>query len=102
MSPDETAWEDGLYAQDDDENLSIDLDPHTSTDNGNPQRPNHHQTSTWLDDEDPPDRALDMTEQNYEEQAAEAAASTSSGRQASQPQSDDEEELEDTFHVDLE
>lgn len=48
-------------------------------------------------------RALDMTEQNYEEQAAEAEAAMQGIQQdpsksETQPQN---EELEDTFHVDL-
>lgn len=50
-------------------------------------------------------RALDMTEQNYEEQDAEAAAAMQgiqqdpSLKEESQPQND--EEPEDTFHIDL-
>ena len=47
-------------------------------------------------------RALDMTEQNYEEQAAEAEAAVQGTQQVppkqGQPQN---EEQEDTFHIDL-
>lgn len=48
-------------------------------------------------------RALDMAEQNYEEQAAEAEAATQGIQQdppkkQGQPQ---DKELEDTFHIDL-
>ena len=68
---------------------------------------NHHQIPTWLDDPQSPVEALDMTEQNYEEQAAEAAAAAATqgtpqatATHASQP-SNRNEELEDNFHIDL-
>ena len=48
-----------------------------------------------------------MSEQNYEEQAAEAAAAAQNPQQVPQQgpsnsQGGDGEELEDTFHIDLE
>lgn len=101
MSPEETIWEDALHPReedDDDDALTIDLPTSTSTTHNT--YPRHRPTPTWLDDEHSPVRALDMSEQNYEEQAAAGPSSTTAP--ASQPQGgENEEEEEDTFHIDL-
>ncbi len=88
----------------------FDLYTHTSTGNADGMAfqppPNRDLASTnkeIADTEPSTVRALDMTEQNYEEQEAEAAAAMHGMEQAppkndGQPQA---EELEDNFHVDL-
>ena len=99
-----------MYPEDRIDNSDIDRHPQTFTDDGSgmaskrPPIPDLAQT-----DEDSPDiepstaRALDMTEQNYEEQAAEAEAAMQGVQQdptekKAQPQDD---ELEDPFHINL-
>ncbi|KAF6238628.1 hypothetical protein HO173_003134 [Letharia columbiana] len=87
---DEAIWESALYPEDRDDDLNIDLHAHTPTDNRNDTKP----SSTV--------RALDMTEQNYEEQAAEAAASMQGIQQnAPEQQGRPQTEEPDTFHIDL-
>ncbi|KAL9070524.1 MAG: hypothetical protein Q9161_004821 [Pseudevernia consocians] len=86
---DETAWEDALYRDERDDYLHVDLRAYYST--------------TGEDGQPSTVRALDMTEQNYEEQAAQAEAAMQGIQQApsrsdGQPEN---EELEDTFHIDL-
>ncbi len=92
-----------MYSVDEDD-LILNLDTYTFTEDGRPY-PNRLQTPPWLNEEQGPVRALDMTEQNYEEQDAEAAAAAASQgtpqAQASQSQDSSKEELEDNFHVDL-
>ena len=97
-SPEETAWEKTLYEID---NLDFsNLDTEDSTNNG----VDRHQSLAWLDNPTFPVRNLDMTEQNYEEQAAEAEAARQNPQPAP-PKKDSEpageEELEDTFHINL-
>ena len=86
-SSENTAWEQTL--DEDDANLYHLLRAHLSE---------SEQTPNWLnDDPSMPVRALDMSEQNYEEQAAQQQAPSNSNQDGG-----GEEELEDTFHIDLE
>lgn len=97
--------------QDDDNDIDLHAgDAHTSADNeaGMPSKAPPSPTFAPAD-KDPPDtepstiRALDQSEQNYEEQEAEAAAAMHGiqqdpAKKQSQPPTEEEE---DNFHIDL-
>ena len=105
---DETVWENALYPEERDGYFDINLHPRNFTvdEDGMISKPPPIPDMT-LTGEDPPDyqpstiRALDMTDQNYEEQAAEAASRNmhqDPSKKESQPKG---EVLEDNFHIDL-
>lgn len=99
-----------MYPEERGDHFVVNLHPQSFPDDGDGMASESPPTSEMaLTDEDPPDhepstvRALDMTDQNYQEQAAEAAAALRNiqqnpSKKKPQPKG---EVLEDNFHIDL-